>query len=201
VPEGLRERKKQLTRQQIAEIARRRFAEDGFERVTVAEIAREAQVSEKTVFNYFPTKEDLVYWRLESFEQELLGTIRDRAEDESVLDAFGRFVRAPRGMLGDDVDEETREQLAALTRTIAGSPALLARERQIFEGYTRSLADIIPGEGIEPWVTANALMGVHRALVDYARGRILEGADHAQLADEIRAEADRALALLERGLG
>jgi len=198
--EGLRERKKQQTRQQIAEIARRRFAEEGFERVTVAEIAREAQVSEKTVFNYFPTKEDLVYWRLESFEQELLGTIRDRDEGESVLEAFGRFVRAPRGMLGDDVDEETREQLAALTRTIAESPALLARERQIFEGYTRSLADVIPGEGIEPWVVANALMGVHRALVDHARGRILEGARHPELADEIRAEADRALALLERGL-
>lgn len=199
--EGLRERKKQQTRQQIAEIARRRFAEEGFERVTVAEIAREAQVSQKTVFNYFPTKEDLVYWRLESFEQELLAAIRDRAEGESVLEAFGRFVRAPRGMLGDDVDEETREQLAALTRTIAESPALLARERQIFEGYTRSLADVIPGDGVEPWVTANALMGVHRALVDHARGRILEGARHPELAEEIRAEADRALALLGRGLG
>jgi AcrR family transcriptional regulator len=201
VAEGLRERKKQQTRQQIAEIARRRFAEDGFERVTVAEIAREAQVSEKTVFNYFPTKEDLVYWRLESFEQELLGTIRDRDQGESVLEAFGRFVRAPRGMLGDDVDEETREQLAALTRTIAESPALLARERQIFEGYTRSLADVIPGDGIEPWVIANALMGVHRALVGFARRRILEGARHPELAGEIRAEADRALARLERGLG
>lgn len=199
--EGLRERKKQQTRQQIAEIARRRFAEESFERVTVAEIAREAQVSQKTVFNYFPTKEDLVYWRLESFEQELLAAIRDRAEGESVLEAFGRFVRAPRGMLGDDVDEETREQLAALTRTIAESPALLARERQIFEGYTRSLADVIPGDGIEPWVTANALMGVHRALVDHARRRILEGARHPELAEEIRAEADRALALLGRGLG
>ncbi len=197
--QGLRQRKKQQTRELIAEMARRRFAEDGFERVTVAEIAREAQVSEKTVFNYFPTKEDLVYWRLESFEQELLGTIRERGEGESVLDAFGRFVRAPRGMLGE-VDEETREQLAALTRTIAASPALLARERQIFEGYTRSLAELIPGEGIEPWVTASALMGVHRALVDFARRRVLEGARHPELADEIRVEADRALALLERGL-
>jgi AcrR family transcriptional regulator len=198
VPEGLRERKKQQTRRLIAEIARRRFAERGFEAVTVAEIAREAQVSEKTVFNYFPTKEDLVYWRLESFEEELLATIRERAE--SVLDAFGRFVRAPRGMLGD-VDEDTREQLAALTRTIVESPALLAREQQIFEGYTRALAAVIDGDGIEPWVTANALMGVHRALVAFARQRILAGARHPALADEVRLEADRALALLERGLG
>ena len=65
---GLRERKKQQTRELIAETARRLFAERGFEQVSVAEIARTADVSEKTVFNYFPTKEDLVYWRLESFE-------------------------------------------------------------------------------------------------------------------------------------
>jgi AcrR family transcriptional regulator len=215
---GLRERKKKQMRQQIAEIARRRFAEDGFERVTVAEIAREAEVSEKTVFNYFPTKEDLVYWQLESFEQALLGTVRDRAAGESALSAFARFVMAPRGMLGE-VDEDTREELAALTRTIATSPALLAREQQIFEGYTRSLAAVLDEEtaaldpeaagddsrgvapGVESWVAANAMMGVHRSLVNYARRRILDGARHPAIAAEVRAEAERALALLERGLG
>src|SRR5215218_8781243 len=134
---GLRERKKQQTRELIAETARRLFGERGFERVSVAEIARVADVSEKTVFNYFPTKEDLVYWRLESFEEELLETIRGRAAGESVLAAFGRFVRAPRG---------TRERLAALTRTIVASPSLLAREQQIFQGYTASLAALIAEE-------------------------------------------------------
>lgn len=57
---GLRERKKQRTRELIAETARRLFSARGFDRVTVAEIARAAEVSEQTVFNYFPTKEDLV---------------------------------------------------------------------------------------------------------------------------------------------
>jgi AcrR family transcriptional regulator len=200
---GLREDKKLQTRQHIAEIARRRFAEAGFERVTVAEIAREARVSTKTVFNYFATKEDLVYWRLESFEQELLGAIRDRPPGETVLEAFGRLVLAPRGMLGD-VDAARREQLAALTRTIAASPALLAREEQIFAGYTRSLAALLAeeqGGGIEPAVVASALIGVHRALVDFARGRILAGARHPALADEVRAEAERALGLVAGGLG
>ena len=203
---GLRERKKQQTRELLAETARRLFTERGFERVSVAEIARVADVSEKTVFNYFPTKEDLVYWRLESFEDELLATIRDRSVGESVLAAFGRFVRQPRGMLGQ-FDPETRERLAALTRMIVASPALLAREQQIFEGYTASLAALIgeetdagPGD-VEPWVAANAMMGVHRRLIDYTRGRIVAGARHPELAADVLAQADRGLALLERGLG
>src|SRR4051794_19106708 len=152
---GLRERKKQQTRELLAETARRLFSERGFERVSVAEIAREADVSEKTVFNYFPTKEDLVYWRLETFEAELLETIRSREPGESLLAAFGRFVRAPRGMLASP-DPGTRERLAALTRMIASSPSLLAREQQIFAGYTNSLAALIAaetgGSGVEPWV-------------------------------------------------
>ena len=129
---GLRERKKQQTRQQIAEAARRLFGQRGFEHVTVAEIARAADVSTQTVFNYFPTKEDLVYWRLESFEDELLTTLRERAPGETVLAAFGRFVRAPRGMLGD-YDAAAQERLAALTRMIVASPSLLAREQQAAE--------------------------------------------------------------------
>src|ERR1051325_3311069 len=96
---GLRERKKQQTRQLIADTARRLFAERGFEAVRVAEVAREADVSEATVFNYFQTKEDLFYSGLEAFEEQLLTTIRERPAGESVLDAFGRFVLEPRGML------------------------------------------------------------------------------------------------------
>ena len=195
---GLRERKKAATRELIAETARRLFGERGFERVSVAEIARVADVSEKTVFNYFPTKEDLVYWRLESFEDELLGTIRDRAPGESVLAAFGRFVRTPRGMLAD-YDPETRERLAALTRTIVSSPSLLAREQQIFEGYTRDLAELLGGD-VQARVAAGAMIGLHRALVDFSRRRVLEGA-REELAGEVREQADAALALLERGLG
>src|ERR671932_608695 len=156
-PAGLRERKKQRTRELIAETARRLFTERGFDRVTIAEVAREADVSQQTVFNYFPTKEDLVFWRLGSFEDELLVTIRDRDEGESILAAFGRFVLAQRGLLGQ-VDPEARERLAAVTRTIVESPALLAREQQIFARYTDSLAMLIAEEqgaeaaDIRPWV-------------------------------------------------
>ena len=119
---GLRERKKQRTREQIAETTRRLFVERGFERVTVAEIAREAEVSEATVFNYFPTKEDLVYWRLETFEEELLETVRGREPGESFLAAFGRFVLEQRGLLAAR-DPDAIEFLAALTRMITESRA------------------------------------------------------------------------------
>jgi AcrR family transcriptional regulator len=202
---GLRERKKEQTRQLIAETARRLFGERGFERVTVAEIARAAEVSEQTVFNYFPTKEDLVYWRLQSFEDELLATIRDREPGEPALAAFRRFLLAQRGLLGKQ-DPQAREELAALTRMITESPALLAREEQIFAGYTASLAALLAEEtsadvaDLRPSVAANAMMGVHRALVRYARRRVVEGVRHPKLAAEVRTRAEEALALLDAGL-
>jgi AcrR family transcriptional regulator len=203
---GLRERKKQQTRQLIADTARRLFAERGFENVTVAEVARAADVAPATVFNYFPAKEDLFYSGLEAFEEELLAAVRDRPEGESALAAFGRFVTTPRGLLAAK-EPEAAERLASITRVISESPALLARERQIFEGYTRSLASLLAAEAaarpgdIEPWVVANAMMGVHRALVEYTRARIAEGARNPGLVRDVRAQAKRALATLERGLG
>src|SRR4051794_41351793 len=96
---GLRERKKEQTRQLIAETARRLFGERGFERVTVAEVARAADVSEQTVFNYFPTKEDLFYWRLESFEQELLAAVRERHPRRPGASALQPLLRGPPGAL------------------------------------------------------------------------------------------------------
>jgi len=205
-PQGLRERKKQQTRDLIAETARSLFTERGFDAVTVDEVAREADVSRMTVFNYFPTKEDLVYWRLETFESELLSAIRERPPGESITAAFGRFVLERRGLLAER-DPGAVERLAALTRMIVESPALLARERQIFERYTASLAELIAEQtgararGVEPWVAANALMGVHRALVDFTREQIVAGMRNPRLAREVRRHGRRALALLDDGLG
>ena len=203
---GLRERKKQRTRELIANTARRLFVERGFDRVTVAEVAREAEVSEATVFNYFPTKEDLLYWRMETFEQELLGTVRERKPGESFLDAFSRFVLQRRGLLAAE-DPGAIEFLAALTRTITESPTLLARERQIFDRYTTALGTLFAEEtgagtgDVTPWVAANALMGVHRALIDYSRRLILAGVPSPALAREVRSQGKRALGALRGGLG
>jgi AcrR family transcriptional regulator len=202
---GLRERKKERMRALIAETARRLFLERGFEAVPIAEIAREAEVSEATVFNYFPTKEDLVYNRLEAFEEEMLAAVRDRSEGESIAAAFGRFISMPRGLLASRDPAEV-EELAAISRMIAGSPALLARERQIFDAYTDSLATLIgeetgaPTDSTEPWVIANALVGVHRANVDFARRRIVAGARNPGLVRSVRRQVTQALAALDRGL-
>lgn len=199
---GRRERKKQQTREGIAEAARRLFTERGFEAVRVAEIARAADVAEQTVYNYFPTKEDLVYWRLESFEESLLAAVRDRPAGELVRDAFARWLLAQRGLL---VEVPLSEELVALTRMITASPSLRAREQQIFARYTDALAGVIAAEtgapegDVRPWVTANALIGVHRSLVDYVRGRILAGARNPALSRDVRAQAEAALAAVAAG--
>jgi AcrR family transcriptional regulator len=202
---GLRERKKQRTRQLIADTARRLFAERGFDAVPVAEIAREAEVSEATVYNYFPTKEDLFYSRLEAFEEELLASIRDRAPGESVLEAFGRFVTAPRGLLAAR-DPERIEYLAAITRAITESPALLAREQQIYANYTDALARLLATEtgaspdDLEPRVVARTLIGLHQAAVDYSRREIIAGTRNPTLARRVRRQTQAALDLLSTGL-
>jgi AcrR family transcriptional regulator len=204
---GLRERKKQRTRAQIADTARRLFGQRGFEAVSVAEIARAADVSEATVFNYFATKEDLVYQGLAEFEEQLLGAVRERAAGESVLDAFGRFVSRPRGLLAAE-DPEAQRHLLDVSRMIASSPALVAREQQILARYTDSLAAQLRAEtgaradDVRPWLVAHCLIGLHGALIDYVRRRLLsDSVDVRRLARDVRQEAGRAVELLRGGLG
>jgi AcrR family transcriptional regulator len=203
---GLRERKKQRTRELIAATARRLFIERGFAAVPVTEIARAAEVSEATVFNYFPTKEDLLYSRLEAFEEELLSAVRERQPGEPVLAAFGRFLSVPRGLLASE-DPDVVEQLAAIVRVIAESPALLAREQQIYARYTGALAAVLAEEtaaradDVRPWIVADTLIGVHQALVDYTRRQILAGTRNPELLRRVRRQTRRALDLLAKGLG
>ena len=203
---GLRERKKLRTRQLIADTARRLFAERGFDAVTVAEVARAAEVSEATVFNYFPTKEDLVYQGMEAFESELLAAVRDRPAGEPVVTAFGRFVLRPRGFLAEP-DGAAARDLIAISRMIAASPALLTRERDILARYTESLAALIAEDtganpdDLRPWLVAHALIGTHQSLIELVR-RQLAGrpGNLAGLAEEVVAHGREALSLLEQGL-
>jgi AcrR family transcriptional regulator len=201
---GLRERKKQRTRDAILTTALRLFTERGFDAVSVAEIADAVDVSVRTVYNYFPTKEHLVFDRMEAFEVGLLAAISDRGPGESALAAFRHFVLTSSVRLEA---KEASEVVAAAARMITASPALQAHEREVLSRYTYSLAALLAEEtgasadDVEPWIAANALMGVHRALLDDARRRALAGRRSRRLAIEVRGTAERALALLERGLG
>lgn len=201
---GLRERKKQQTRQQIFDAARRLFAQRGFDAVTVAEIARAADVSEVTVFNYFPTKEDLFYAGMQFFEEQLLEAVRTRARGETPL-------RALRRRLLESVDglasKERIEAILSSARATAASPSLAAREREIVERYTYRMAELLAAEtraepdDIEPLAVAAALIGAHRAVVERTRQLVLEGKRGDELVAGTRALVRRGLARLEKGLG
>src|ERR1700753_620918 len=90
--QGLRERKKARTRQAIADAAARLFAERGYEQVAVSDVAREAEVSEQTVYNYFQTKEQLVTDRDQLIQDELSRLIRTRAPGTTPAAAIREYV-------------------------------------------------------------------------------------------------------------
>jgi len=200
---GLRARKKEQTRRAIGDAAVQLFSERGFDAVTVADVAQAADVSEGTVFNYFPTKEDLFYDQMEVFETSLIDAVRARPAGESVLSAFRSFVLARSRGLGET---ERGDAIARAARVIAGSPALQAREREIIARSTQGLADVIaaetraPATDVQPWVVANALMGVQRALAEHVRAAALAGKRGPSLAGELRSAAKRGFARLEHGL-
>jgi AcrR family transcriptional regulator len=206
---GLRELKKQQTRQLIADTAWRLFADRGFDRVTVAEVAREAQVAEATVFNYFPSKEDLFYHRLEAFEAGLVEAVAAREVGEPALAAVRRYLLASDGLLAqvEAGDADALQRLRTVNRVIAASPALQARERQAMARSTDRLAELLAADtgaaadDVTARAAASALLGVQRALVDHVRRRVLDDDEPARLAADVRDRGRRAFALLDQGLG
>src|SRR4051795_8357147 len=104
--EGLRERKKRATRTAIADAARRLFVERGYDGVTVAQVARAADVSEKTVYNHFPTKEDLAFAGGEEGIAQFVAAIADRARTDSVLDVFRAMTHSVLDVFVAGGDEE-----------------------------------------------------------------------------------------------
>lgn len=201
---GLRERKKLARRQLIADTAMRLFSERGFDAVTVAEVARAADVSEGTVFNYFPAKEDLFYAGMETFETALLDAVRCRAAGVGALEAFRDHVLAG----ADGLDDPARAELIANAgRLVAASPALRRREREIAERTTDALAFLLAEQtgaeedDVEPHLVAGALMATQRALRLHVHAAVLAGVHGAALRRDVRRQAKRAFARLETGIG
>ena len=205
VQPGLRERKKQQTRQRIIDAALDLFEERGFDRTPVADIARAADVSEATVFNYFPTKEDLVYDGMETFEARLVDAVRERPTGTTALAAFRDYVLQPRGALTGD-DPAMIGRVARIARIITGSAALRAREQQIVDRATDQLAEVLAADSraragdIRPWVVANALMGVNRQITRAIHRGAVEGRSGPSIARSVLQQGRRAFDLLEQGV-
>jgi AcrR family transcriptional regulator len=199
---GLRERKKQQTRELIAETARRLFSERGFERVSVAEIARVADVSEKTVFNYFPTKEDLAFAGREEGIAQFVTAIAERPPGSSVLDVFRTMTHTVLDVFVAGGDED----LLAVAKIIRGSRALQERLTVGWESGAAAITAVIAetsGAGDDdllPAIAARTLWFTHRSIFRAALTGLLAGEDPERLAARLHVAADRAYDQLAGGL-
>jgi len=139
---GLRERKKRETRRLLAEVATRLFAERGFEIVTVSDIASEVNVSEKTVFNYFETKEDLVLEGRLEVEADLLRAVRERRAGEPMIEAVRRHTLA----VAARMNALPAERRNAFRKILANTPSVHARMRELSQRSENELARLLAEE-------------------------------------------------------
>src|SRR5215472_12178126 len=198
---GLRERRKQETRQAISDLATRMFIAHGFDAVTIAQVADAAGVAKMTVTNYFPRKEDLVFDRAEAIERHLADVIAARTPGESMLAAIRRdyaeAVARADVMLG--------VSSPAFAGMILSSPVLLGRVREMLDRREQVLGDAIAAEtgtdSPEQRLVAALLAAVHRVLAAEASRRSLAGQPRAEICAVLADAATRAFDLLEPSLG
>lgn len=202
-PTGLRELKKQETRQLISDHATRLFIAQGFEQTTIAEIATAARVAKKTVTNYFAHKEDLALDHQDAFVATLAETVAGRRPGESALAALRRgFEEAVAAR-----DPVTGFAGPEFTRMIADSPTLTTCLRGLHDQREQALAGALAqavGEHPDTITvrTAAGLLGaVHRILFDRIQHLTLAGRTNDEIADLVALEAAQAFDLLERSLG
>jgi AcrR family transcriptional regulator len=198
---GLRERKKARTRQVIADAAARLFAERGYEQVAVSDVAREAEVSEQTVYNYFHTKDQLVTDRDQLVRYELCRLIRARPAGTTPAAAIREFVL--------DTVEGIRRIPAAQWRGELGflaaiSPTVNRLALEMADCQASALAAVIAEtEAVAPAIAkleGIALAGVFQIIITEAGRRTREGQTQTQIADELRPAIEAVLDDLDRWL-
>ncbi|MGW1340566.1 TetR/AcrR family transcriptional regulator [Kribbella sp. NPDC002412] len=202
-PTGLREIKKQETRQLISDQATRLFIANGFEQTTIAEIADAARVAKKTVTNYFARKEDLALDHQDAFVGSLADAVASRRAGESALAALRRDFEAAVASQ-DPVAGFAGPEFA---RMIADSPTLTVCLRGLHDQREQALAAVLAettGEHPDDITvsTAAALLGaVHRTLFQRIQTLTLAGQSNDAIAATIAAEAAAAFDLLTPALG
>ncbi|MER5275524.1 helix-turn-helix domain-containing protein [Streptomyces sp. NPDC002809] len=183
--EGLRERKKRQTRQYLSDVATGLFLERGFDAVTIAEIARAADVSANTVYNYFPTKEDLFLDRSRGIVDRLSRYVRGRDVGESAADAVLRELRVQ--VEGVSPTVGLMEGYERFMRVIEGADSLKARlwhiqqeALQHLEGTLREECGNGPGDRTASLV-AGQLAWVHATLMAYIGAEMVAGRKAAEV--------------------
>jgi AcrR family transcriptional regulator len=185
---GLRERKKRQTRQLIADAAARLFARRGYENVAVVDVAAAAEVSEQTVYNYFPTKKDLVLDREEDLRDHLTGLISARPAGVSpaaaIRDAALDFVSGIKDVPPDQAQ-------GGLDYLAAVSPAVrrlcLEMMDRLADAFAAAIAESTGGVSLEvAKVQAIAIAWVFQTITDETGRRKLAGQSPTQIADELR---------------
>jgi AcrR family transcriptional regulator len=193
--EGLRERKKRRTRESLAANAQRMFRERGFDQVTVAEIAAASDVSVKTLFVYFASKEDLVFADELSLLDEIRERLTGRPAGTAALAAVRGLAHDLIGAAGADDDDG----LTSFTRLVGDNPTLHARLQLMWERYEQGLADTLAAEAggspLDPRIRTAAAMLV-------TPFRVLTSSDvRGRLADDDTATwVDACFGLLDTGL-
>ena len=139
-PTGRRERKKAATRQSIADAALHLFLENGYDHVSIRDIAEAADVSTATIFKHFSGKEALVFDQDETREAELVAVVRDRPKGQTVLEALRQHV------LNGWVQLAAHPQMADFTHLVDSTPALRTYAEHMWTRHTTSLAAAIAEE-------------------------------------------------------
>jgi len=203
--EGLRERKKRHTRQQISDVATTLFVVRGFDHVKVSEIADVVGVSEKTVYNYFPTKESLVFDRADEGIARLAAALREREAGESPAKAVLRALGEDLDELGE-LPEEVHMFMPVFAEMVASTPALRAAwldlQGRLVAVATEELAaraDVDPRDP-EPLIAARATVGLLEVAYESRIRHIEAGLRGGELREAVLADLERAARLLDTGL-
>jgi len=196
---GLRELKKARTFRHIADTAARLFAERGYENVAVADVAREAEVAEQTVYNYFPTKDQLVTDRDQQVQERLSDLIRSRPRGITAAAAAREFVVGFVAGIRDIPPEQWRGELGYLA---AISPAVRRLALEMTGRQAAAIAAAISDSTAIPPEIATlqgiALAGVFQIIISESGRRTREGQGQAQIADELYPVVENLLDELDR---
>ena len=199
---GLRALKKARTRRLIADTAARLFAERGYEHVAVSDVAREAEVAEQTVYNYFRTKEHLVTDRDQQIQDRLCDLIRTRPAAVTPAAAIRDYVLSSVAGIRRIPPEIWRGELGYLA---AISPAVHRLALELTARQAAALASAIADTTAVPPEVARlhgiALAGVFQIIIGEAGRRTREGQSQAQITAELYPMVENILDELDRWLG